>query len=336
MPFDIGALAQETAGGVIGTGMGLLLEKHNDRRQIEQEKKLQQMQIAGQKEMGEFNLQQQMKLWEQTNYGPQMEQLKKAGLNPGLIYGMSGGGGQTAAAQPGNVGRGDSPKGGGETLAAAGMGIQMAMQKAQIDNLNANTEKTKVEAEKTAGVDTDKTKSEIASLTQGVENQKAVAELTKVQTKLAALDQLIIEGTLSERMDRVVWESLKVHEELETVNRNNYINKATQNAQIDIVRTTAIGAILRNALTRAETGNIQQDTRNKEIGVRLTKQQISNMAQQIQIGWAELSEEQKRTKVMQTLGDQKLEMQGVSEIINAVTDIIEEFVPKRSIHTRNK
>ena len=34
-------------------------------------------------------------MWKDTNYSAQMEELKKAGLNPGLLYGMSGGGATT-------------------------------------------------------------------------------------------------------------------------------------------------------------------------------------------------------------------------------------------------
>ena len=39
----------------------------------------------------------QMQMWEDTNYAAQVEQLKKAGLSIGLMYGKGGAGGATTA-----------------------------------------------------------------------------------------------------------------------------------------------------------------------------------------------------------------------------------------------
>lgn len=116
-------------------------------------KKDQGMQIEGNKEMAEFNRKQQMKLWEDTNYSAQMAQMKKAGLNPGLMYDAGGQGGVTQA-QAGNV---DAPKGQEEEtgLEAVGMGIQAALAKAQAKNLEANTKKAEAEAKNIAGIDTE-------------------------------------------------------------------------------------------------------------------------------------------------------------------------------------
>ena len=86
-------------------------------------------------------------MWEKTNYSAQKEQMKKAGLNPALMYGMSGGGGvttgpssATAEGQAGNTN--------------IGMGIQAMAQlellKAQKENIEADTEAKRVGAQKTA------------------------------------------------------------------------------------------------------------------------------------------------------------------------------------------
>jgi hypothetical protein len=42
-----------------------------------------------------------MDMWNKTNYGAQVAQMEKAGLNPALMYGMGGGGGTTAGSQGG-------------------------------------------------------------------------------------------------------------------------------------------------------------------------------------------------------------------------------------------
>ena len=51
------------------------------------------MQVAGNKELMDLGHKQQMQMWEDTNYAAQREQLRKAGLNPAMIYGGGGEGG---------------------------------------------------------------------------------------------------------------------------------------------------------------------------------------------------------------------------------------------------
>lgn len=155
MPFDIGGLAQGAASSIIGTGMGLLLEKHNDRRQLRQQQLLNDQQEGMARRMSMFNLKNQMDMWEKTGPVGQVEQLKKAGLNPALLYGGGGGGGQTANVDSASGNSSNAPGGGGEVVASMGLQLQNSMLEAQIENIKAQTEKTKVEATKAAGVDTD-------------------------------------------------------------------------------------------------------------------------------------------------------------------------------------
>ena len=79
-----------------------------------------------------------MEMWKNTSYAAQKEQMQKAGLNPALLYGMSGGGGQTTG-------------GSGVAVGGNGMGIdiqgglkgamELALLKAQKDNIEADTKK---------------------------------------------------------------------------------------------------------------------------------------------------------------------------------------------------
>lgn len=337
MPGALAMLGLQTASQAIGTGMGLALEPGRDRRQITQQQKLQDMQIRGQKEMGDYNYAQQIKMWKETNYKAQMEQMRLAGVNPGLMYGMSGGGGTTTGSQGGSVGGAQAPSGGGEAITGMGManGINAAIAAANVELMKSQAEKNRVEAAKTAGVDTTKAETEIQSLTQGIENAKVQAELGKVQTRLAKLDQMVAEGTLEERIDRIVWESQRVLEDLETVNRNNYINKATQNAQIDIVRRTAIGVLLKNALTAAETKKTGQETMNIEAERKNIQNKISMWAQENYIDLMNMTTEQRRTAIADQLKDSKLEMQGVEEIIRGISEILEGTMKHRPGPQRN-
>ena len=67
-----------------------------------------------------------------------------AGINPALMYGMSGGGGQTTGNASGAV-SGQSA-GTPEGSKGAGMGLQGMLIQAQIDNIKADTEEKKASA----------------------------------------------------------------------------------------------------------------------------------------------------------------------------------------------
>ena len=42
----------------------------------------------------------QLEMWEKTNYPAQVAQMRKAGLNPALMYGQAGAGGQLGGTAP--------------------------------------------------------------------------------------------------------------------------------------------------------------------------------------------------------------------------------------------
>lgn len=136
----------------IGAGMGMILGGYNDRRQIKQQQKLQDMQIRGNKEMADYNKGLALDMWNDTNAEAQRKHYEDAGLNVGLMYGGSGAGGATS-----NAGAGGSVSG---AMAATGGGketmdgMMAMMQQAQMGLIEAQTEKTKAEATKIAGADT--------------------------------------------------------------------------------------------------------------------------------------------------------------------------------------
>lgn len=140
-------------GMLIGGGMGQIFGGMNDQRQLNQQGALNEQQAQIQKQLTNFNMKKQLELWEKTNYGAQIEQLKKAGLNPSLIYGMKGGGGATTAVAPGSVAGGQATQGGGgEALTMAGLGMESAARtallKAQKENIEADTANKKMDTTK--------------------------------------------------------------------------------------------------------------------------------------------------------------------------------------------
>lgn len=129
------------------TGLGMITAGWNDRRQLRQQGKLLNQQAEYDRNMANFNQGLQLDTWRKTGPVAMTAELEKAGLNKALQYGGVGGGGHTTGGGNSSVSSAKAPSGGGE------MGLMAAQRKL----LEAQTEKTRVETAKTAGVDTDLT-----------------------------------------------------------------------------------------------------------------------------------------------------------------------------------
>jgi hypothetical protein len=174
-------------GGVVqgAAAQGISMIGQNQRSKKAHERNLEYMDIQNQNQQG-LNTQQygyqralnqmghdlQYDMWNKTNYESQVEHMKKAGLNPALMYGTPGQGGSTGS-QGGGSAQGGSASG-ASAPSIQPMDMQNLMIGAQIANLNANTKKTEAEAENEAGGVRD-------NLTQ--ETKKKLAETTKLKTE---------------------------------------------------------------------------------------------------------------------------------------------------------
>ncbi len=277
-------MASQAAGGVIGAGMGLLMEGHNDRRQLEQQKKLQELQMAGSKDMAEFNRKQQMKLWEDTNYKAQMAQLKLAGLNPGLIYGMSGGGGATAAAAQGSSPTGaNAPMGGGEGMALIQAGAERAMQlrllQAQKENIEADTANKRGDAANKPLVGA---------------NLSANTELAKIEAQIKNIDAEIKGRTIEDAIDIITAEAGRATFEALRTQRQNNIEQATMDATMTRIKAESIGALLRNANTQADTRLKGAQTTTEQEKPTQIRAETDAIATSIVQHWRQLELEGKR------------------------------------------
>lgn len=139
----------------VGAGMGIasgvatsISRRKAEKRQHEREKELRQKDKEDQYEM--FN---------KTHHPKQVEKMKEAGLNPALMYGMGGGQGGTIGQVGGGAGQAQ-----GTEYDIGAQAVQLSLMKAQKENIEADTEKKKVEAEKTGGVDTETAKSQQRSI----------------------------------------------------------------------------------------------------------------------------------------------------------------------------
>lgn len=252
MPF-IEQLAQGAATQTVNAGMGLILGGINDRRQLRQQQKLQDMQIAGNKIMIDYQKAADLQMWKDTSYGAQKEQMEKAGVNPALLYGMSGGGGQTVGGS-GSVSGASAPVGGNEAQAMMGMGIQYQLLKAQKENIEADTANKQADTTN-KGKDTELKDIQIS--TQQVANE--------------------IAGKTQNMQISIIQENLrKIHEEADMAVTQNKITKETANTQIEKAKADLAQTVVQTELNRAQ----KEAT---EAGKEKTVQEIEKIKKEVEM-----------------------------------------------------
>lgn len=313
-----GAAAQVASQG-INTGMGLLLEKHNDKRQIRQQGKLNNLQFDLDNKMKEADYDRAMRMWEATNYTAQGKELEKAGLNKGLLYGMIGGGGTTV----GNTGTGvNAEAAAAPTPTGGGMGMMNATLAAQIDVMHSEAEKNRAEAEATKGYKKELAGAETQSLLQGVENQKAQKLLTETQTRLAAAAAKIQEGSIEDQIMAINAEMSKAQAQATILETQNMLDKATWEQKVQLLKEQTANTAVDTYLKGAQAALAKK-------GVEVSDQTIKNMQFEISTWKFEDLKDLDKIAIAKKLADiagnenmRDQEMQGVKEITSVVGDIL--------------
>lgn len=280
MPFDIASIATDAVSGAVNAGLGLILQKQQDERQLKQQGELLQQQLGINKQQMQFGKELDYDLWKKTSYAGQVEQMKAAGLSPGLAYGQAGGGGATTGGGTGGVGAANAPTGGGEIMGLQLMGAQKRL-------LEAQAQKTEAEAAKTAGVDT---------------------ELTAANTRIARIEGQMKSDTYEETFSRIRAEAQKAEEEWRKAAAEGIVSEETIRTRIEAAKADLAGIGIANELRRA-----QKDLTDEQI-----KQTVNSVAQRweeigVQKGRLELE------KWVRDVSDStRLTVETVSRIANTV------------------
>ena len=181
MPFGIDDVA--TGLNILApiTGMGIAELTHG--QQLRHQKDFQDQQIAGQHQMALNNEAISYDMWKKTNYSAQVDELEKAGLNPGLLYAKGGPGGTTAISGSNSVAGGNAPN----ASANMGMALQQASQlrllNAQADNLEADTANKRSAAEVNKA-NLPKIAADITNTQTDTELKESQIELTKFNARI--------------------------------------------------------------------------------------------------------------------------------------------------------
>ncbi len=314
----IGGAVTGLVGGIFGSG------KRAQEKQFQKELEKMKYQQQLNQQQAKFNQELALEMWRKTNYGAQIEEMKRNGLNPALIYGQSGQGGTTTGAgQAEGVSMG--------TSAAVGMGLNAQMQMAQINALNAQAKKSDAEAEKTSGVDTELSKSLTNLNKAGTNLKNAQAEMIPVQIEEinAMRDKLveetrnistmadINEETKSLQIERAFYENQKVlFDGIEAMTRGK-LNERTLEYVDEQIKYYAF-----NAYTERMKANAADKAADAS-GVSAEGSYMSSLAamQQAETFAKRLAEEIKKWDKSLAQADEKLLQDWIFRSISAATDI---------------
>lgn len=305
--------ATNLASGLIGLGIGQYAQNKNDERQLSMQQKLQAMQEAGNKRMADYSQGLAKDMWDYTNYENQMKHMKEAGLNPALMYGQGGGGGTTAnGGSASGISGGAAPTGGGEIGMGIQAGLQMQMQQAQIELARSQANKNDVEAAKTAGVDTKLAEANVENAWQGLENARNANDIQRLQKTMMNIENYEKQASQEDRLDYIALQTRMATKALVSAGAQAQVDAASIDSRIKIIQQEAIGAAIRNELSKAQ--------------ITLTQEQVKKISADIAQGWEGLSQNDRRIK-LQAWGDEiKAQFPGVSQVIGKLGNTLLEGI----------
>jgi hypothetical protein len=243
--------------GVSGVGMAL---KNTQRKQNQQDQKdLMNLQQENQMGLNRQMQQIEMENWENTNYDAQRKQMEKAGLNPGLMYGGSGGGSMIM-----DSGSGGSAAGGQaqrQDLDTTALGMQLAQ-------ITANTEVLKAQA-RNLNADADVKEGKNPSGAANIENTIANTELTKLKTANEKITNEIANKTIDEVIAGVKANNDKAQSEARSALVKANVDENTKKATEEKINAESINTILQGAVMK--------------MGMKVDEATINKMAEDIAI-----------------------------------------------------
>lgn len=218
-------MAANMGGQILGQTMNMAFSGMQDKRQLKQQKLLNQDQEERNARQAKLSKDLQMQMWHDTNYGAQIKEAKDAGMSISALYGGSGGGGSTTgsanAAGVSGAHAGDPNAGVANGMM---MASQLALQKAQKENIEADT----------------------ANKQAGTENTKEQTGVTKVAGQVAR-------NTVDAQIQKIEKDAQQSFEDAEQKFLNRMITQDTWQDQVKGIKARAIGDLLENELTKSKT-----------------------------------------------------------------------------------
>lgn len=272
-------------GAALGMGTGMI----QDIWQLGIGNQQADQQMGRNKHMMNFQMQKMLEMWQKTGYGPQVEQMKQAGINPALLYGMSGAGAQTAEGPTATTPMPSTPQ---HDNAGMGIqaGIQMALLDAQRKKLEAEANKANVEATKIGGVDTQETEQRIEQIAQATDNAKQQHTILKLDITLKNIENFEKQASQQDRLQQIKLATQHAGQALAIITNDATISEQTKDELIKITQQKLIHSVITNALTSAQIGATVT-------AQALDQQKIKESVNDILIKWKGLTNEQQKTQI---------------------------------------
>lgn len=225
--------------------------------QMKYNKNIMALQNQYQQQAAEKSQQYAKDYWDYTNAENQVQHLKNAGLNIGLMYGQSGAGGMGASGGARQASP-EQPQGNPVAMALQTQQIeqQRRMTDAQITLAEAQAKKAEEEAKKIGGVDTDKVIQEIKTMIQEEGWYKADADL-KVQLRTESAE------SVKEIQERV--ELLKKEQFTEEQKAKKFYEEAMTEIEEQKVLAKKWEVLNEEAIEKRINNQILQETKNELI-----------------------------------------------------------------------
>lgn len=302
---QIGGMGMGLLGGITGAVTG----NQNWKRQ----KQAMGMQHANQMELNKQGSDLAFDMWNKTNYGAQVQHMKDAGLNVGLMYEGGGAGGTTSAGSGGSASMVQPTESN-----AGGMGMQAMMMQSSIELNKAMANKANAEATKTAGVDT--------------ENTTANTSLTKMNEANARLANELSTKTLEDVVDTVranrdialAESGIKVVE--------GRVTTSTEQAQIKKINADANNEVFKLTLMKADEKLTEEKTRAISVELSQEWERLSIELDKVGIGKMGNAIQEFTAKVNARLGQGNLNMRGIEAGLQAGASLLKGVkIPEKKV-----
>ena len=261
-----------------------------DRRQLDQQKKLMEMQSQYDAIASQRNLENQLKLWDATNYPSQVAQMQKAGLSVGLMYKGGGQSGQIAADNTNRQAPTAANGGGMEIQQMIQLMLNNKMTEAQIENIKEDTKGKEINNrnEDVGGINQNVKEATIDNLKASTTNTKAKTALTNAETAGQELANAKDNATMEASIKKAYAEAeIAVNQMTESDIKTGALVNNKEEFLENYKQQLAAQAII-NKLNQSQENVNNQQIKNLKEGIKLiasqtkvNEQEVENLIQQI-------------------------------------------------------
>lgn len=321
--------------GIASGFLGGLFGMNSQEKQMENQEYLMGLQHKYNEQSADAAQKRAYEMWQKTNYPAQVEQMKKAGLSPALMYGQAGAGGGTVSGAQGQGTSQPTDRSIEMKLKGQEMGLQLANLASQIKLNESQANKNNIEANKTAGVDTELAKTSIENLISQTKNEKdrnaliwadkrfkeAAADMQEASAKLASGQN----AKIGYEIDQIKKSLDKMDLDMKGINLDNELKRRVMESKVQeaemsvkaLMNSILVGKSqikLNNQQAEAITDKVMQDWQS--IAQQWNKLQQSG--QSIEIDRERMENEAKKILNDIVISGKKLTLEQQQQLLNVV------------------